>query len=331
MNEFYHAGQPTQHSLFSDADYVDIQQLTLFNPAEDVVALPQTSNKTKKCCKCKEYRALDEYSQRKDGRYEARCKECIREADRLRHNTDEHNAKRRDKHAKKLAFSDKRLLNSPALPPLPILFKVCRKCDPPVEKSIDEFGISKDRKDGHNPYCKECTRRIANSEKSKERRKKYEQSLGEEFIKKRYAGSKRWREKNIEKLRIQWREKYANDPEYAARMRANTDKWAQDNPEKRNASQMKRKAAFQGAYVEDVDYQAILELHGPWCYICDGPILAHHKIEFDHVVPLIPRPGDPQGSHTADNIRPTHKECNARKSNKRLEDMLSFDRRGPDN
>jgi 5-methylcytosine-specific restriction endonuclease McrA len=56
--------------------------------------------------------------------------------------------------------------------------------------------------------------------------------------------------------------------------------------------------------------------------------LLHHTLTFDHIVPLVPRAGDPQGTHTEDNIKPTHRECNARKSNRRLEDLTPFDRRG---
>jgi 5-methylcytosine-specific restriction endonuclease McrA len=300
MDELYHDFQ--QLSLFSDNEYIDISQHSLFDSFEAIALLPRS----RACLTCGKNKPLEDYDKQKSGKagYRAHCKVC--------------RAKERKEAPPRQEW-------------VKVSSKICPQCDPPIEKPIDEFGLSKDRKDGHNPYCKECARRIANSDKSKTRRKKYEEGLGEEFIKKRYAGGKAWRGKNIEKLRVQWREKYANDPEYAARMRANTDKWAQENPDKRNASQMKRKAITKGAQSEYVDYQAILEQYGPWCYICEGPILAHHKLEFDHIVPLVPRPNEPQGAHTAENIRPTHKECNARKSNKQLQDMLPFDRRGPDN
>jgi hypothetical protein len=213
-----------------------------------------------------------------------------------------------------------------------VLSKICPKCDPPTGKPISEFAVDKSRRDKCYPYCLECQRRIANSEKSKTRRHTYERerNLADPGIRQsQQAYQIAWRERNIEKLRLQWREKYANDPEYAARMYQHTRKWMKENPEKVIGLQMKRKAAKQGAIVEETDYYEIMQEYGGWCYICEQPILPEHTIEFDHLIPLLPRPGNPQGHHSKDNIRPTHKVCNARKSNKRLEDLTPFDRRGP--
>ena len=40
--------------------------------------------------------------------------------------------------------------------------------------------------------------------------------------------------------------------------------------------------------------------------------------EADHVLPLQPRPGDPQGSDSIENLRPISRRCNGSKSNQRL-------------
>lgn len=221
------------------------------------------------------------------------------------------------------------------LPPrqewIEVTSKICPTCDPPAEKPISEFASNKKNQDRHDWHCKACQRQWANSEEQKAKRRERERvnNLDPQYRQAQQDYRNEWREKNIEKLRIQWREKYANDPEYAARMRRNTIKWMKANPEKMVECQMRRKASMQGAAIEDVDYYEILKECGPWCHICEKPILAHHKIEFDHLIPLSPRPGDPQGTHTKENIKPSHKVCNARKSNKRLEDMTPFDRRGP--
>lgn len=222
-----------------------------------------------------------------------------------------------------------------ALPPrqewVEVTSKVCPKCDPPAEKLISEFALDKNSRDGHYYCCKVCQRQWANSEEQKSKRRERERvkNLDPIYRQEQQDWQNAWRDRNIDKLRIQWREKYANDPEYAARMRKNSRKWIKAHPDEMNAHQMKRKAIIQGTAVEDVDYQEILSEYGPWCYICDQPILPHHNLEYDHVIPLIPRTGEPQGTHTKDNIKPTHKSCNARKTNRRLEDLTPFDRRGP--
>src|SRR6266702_953122 len=220
-----------------------------------------------------------------------------------------------------------------ALPPrqewVEVTSKVCLTCDPPTEKPISEFALNKSSRDGHCWKCRVCQSKWATSEeqKAKARERLRRNNLDPEFRRATQEGQKAWRQRNIEKLRIQWREKYANDPEYAARMRKHARKWIEEHQDEMNAHQQKRKAILRGVEAEVVDYQEVLKYYGPWCYICESQILVSHKLEFDHVVPLIPRTGDPQGTHTFSNIRPTHKICNARKTNRRLEDMTPFDRR----
>ncbi len=96
-----------------------------------------------------------------------------------------------------------------------------------------------------------------------------------------------------------------------------------------NEHTMKRKARKLKAKTERVSYKRIQERDGMWCYICKQSILPHQKIAFDHVIPLIPRFGEPQGTHCENNIHLTHRICNTRKKNKPLETLTPFDRRGP--
>ncbi|HZU01540.1 MAG TPA: HNH endonuclease [Ktedonobacteraceae bacterium] len=97
----------------------------------------------------------------------------------------------------------------------------------------------------------------------------------------------------------------------------------------------RRQAHKVGTAVGNVSYTHILARDGYHCYICDKPIDPTLKkcdgaLSFDHRIPLRPRPGNPKGTHTEENIHPTHLVCNFRKNNRRLEDMTPFDRRGPD-
>lgn len=78
-----------------------------------------------------------------------------------------------------------------------------------------------------------------------------------------------------------------------------------------NAAYMRAKAA--GKEAERVDYAAILRTHGLTCSGCGKPIIKGIGVKegcltFDHLIPLAKG-----GSHTAQNIRPTHAECNRRK------------------
>lgn len=324
MVESYHAGQMSQLSLFAETNYVDIQQLTLFDPTGSTTFPSQISARSKKCSKCKEHKSIDEYSQRKNGRYEARCRECICKADRIRHNTDKNNIKRRENHAKKLALSDNRLLNSPAPPPSTVLFKVCPRCDPPIKKPIEEFGLSKDRKDGHTPYCRDCTAKIAHARIDKNRAWAAKRRSDPEWQAEQVAMRREWRHRNAERLREQGRLKYATDPEYARRVLANTAAWYEANPMKRREFVMRRKARKGDAAWSEVSYEGIIERDGMFCYICGQEIRIDQSLEFDHRIPL-----SRGGAHIEENISPTHACCNRRKWNKLIEEMSDFQRRGP--
>lgn len=61
-----------------------------------------------------------------------------------------------------------------------------------MNKTIDEFGLSKDAADGRNRYCLECLRKVA--------RESYK--------------------RNAEKLRQRAAERYANDPTHRAKRSA---------------------------------------------------------------------------------------------------------------
>lgn len=205
--------------------------------------------------------------------------------------------------------------------------KICPRCA--RDKPIDDFSLSKRTRNGHASWCKECAGEYAKAHEYRKKRTEREKKLGKDFAQKQYAISKRWREKNLDVLRVQWRKKYATDPEHAARMRQNSEKWRKNHPLEWRAKQMKREARERNAAIGPVDLQSVLSRHGRRCYICDQEILPTQKLAFDHVIPLVPHAGDPQGTHTEDNLRPTHDVCNKRKFNRRLDQLTEFDRRGP--
>jgi 5-methylcytosine-specific restriction endonuclease McrA len=127
------------------------------------------------------------------------------------------------------------------------------------------------------------------------------------------------------------------NPEYRQATRDAINEWRRNNPLSQQELTLRRNARKKAATTERVSYKRILERDGYHCYICEQPIDSSIKgrvpgaLSFDHIIPLQPREGEPQGTHSEDNIKPAHVACNARKINKPLESLTPFERRGPDN
>lgn len=96
------------------------------------------------------------------------------------------------------------------------------------------------------------------------------------------------------------------------------DRYAADSGPKLEAK-ARRKAAKIGAAIGGPVSYKVLRAAFPDCYLCGQPLSG--RIQYDHVIPLQPRPGEPSGAHCTDNLRPTHERCNLRKSNLRLADL----------
>jgi 5-methylcytosine-specific restriction endonuclease McrA len=186
--------------------------------------------------------------------------------------------------------------------------KVCKTCG--VEKPLSEFYAAKNPASSHTGKawargeCKECllakqsAQYTANPEPKREAARRQRESLPAE---KRREYNRRYYERHREEIRQR-----AKEYGWTAR-------WQAANPERRRANEAKRKAVMRQTATGTVDYAAILRTYGYVCHICGGTI-APSEIEFDHVIPL-----SLGGTHTQDNIRPAHQQCNRRKYNKLLE------------
>lgn len=184
--------------------------------------------------------------------------------------------------------------------------KICTKCL--EEKSYDEFDKGTG-KDGHQSHCKEC-------------RSQHNQQFRQENIEhfRAYDKSRIGDLKRNAQWMERYYEKYSQDEEYVERKRRNSQKRYQANPLIYREYVNRRIAHKRKAQIGKVSYKRILERDGYFCYLCQKPI-DPKDLCFDHIVPLQPRLGDPQGTHSEDNIRPAHKLCNLRKSNKRLDQL----------
>lgn len=97
--------------------------------------------------------------------------------------------------------------------------------------------------------------------------------------------------------------------------RANRHKAAVSARRWREANPIKRRSISHNAYgrgrdpqAERIDHGAILAEHGWLCHICGGEIDGLGDLHFDHVVPFARG-----GRHVAENVRPAHSICNAKK------------------
>lgn len=195
--------------------------------------------------------------------------------------------------------------------------KVCTKCL--QEKSREEDFNKGDGLDGYNPWCKDCQSEY-NHQKRQENIEHYQE----------YDRIRARTPERKAQYRKRYREAYAFNPRYIARKRIYGSAWSKANRLRKRESLLRYIAHKKKAVAGKVSYQHILERDGRWCYICEQPILPHQKLVFDHVIPLRPRPGEPQGTHTEDNIRPAHEACNVRKSNIPFECLTDWHKRGPD-
>lgn len=209
--------------------------------------------------------------------------------------------------------------NTPIVRPIS---KNCTECE--QEKLLSDFCINS--KGVPRSDCKQC-QSVENMRWFRNHPEQVRQNIQRRQTDPSYIVYHREKEK----------ERYATIPAVAEHKKEQARIWQQENSLKVRDRYNRRELKKRGTKTDPIDYEAILERDGPWCYICKGAIdISLRKpnlgsLVFDHVIPLQPRPGEPQGLHTEDNIKPTHQVCNNRKSNKRLEDMTPRDRRGPSN
>lgn len=86
---------------------------------------------------------------------------------------------------------------------------------------------------------------------------------------------------------------------------ADPERWALAD----RSRQGRQRARRAGTPALSVDYSAVLAEHGMTCHICTEAITSLDDLHFDHVIPIVRG-----GSHTADNVRPSHVACNRRKA-----------------
>lgn len=268
---------------------------------------------TKICIRCHIEQPLNRFA--KDPRYQdgykSACKNC-------------HNANRNKVLAdQKPSFFPKR--------------KTCTNCL--IEKPVNEFYKNRRSKDGYPSWCKTCK----DASDDKYHRRPERTTPRRKYINTRLTLFTKWcygceTEKSLDEFQAdeskkngthtQCKECRANASHIS--WAKNTEKhavknkeWRTQNPLKISELSRRRAARIAHASVGTVSYKRILDRDGMWCYICEKTIEPHHKVHFDHVIPLAHG-----GAHSEDNIKPTHDLCNCRKRDRLLSEMTPFQRRG---
>jgi 5-methylcytosine-specific restriction endonuclease McrA len=195
--------------------------------------------------------------------------------------------------------------------------KRCSDCG--SDKPLTDFPKGSVGTDGHKSYCKTChcererRRRIASRDTIAARRRalyatRIEEMRARDRARRRQEGEARNEKrrlahrKNPETLRQQvrrWRDAHLETIRQRAR------EYQKAHPEGQWARNAIRRARVRNApVVEKVDRQTIIERDRSICGIC-GEVVAPKDIHLDHILPLFLG-----GTHTADNLRVTHRLCN---------------------
>jgi len=166
--------------------------------------------------------------------------------------------------------------------------KTCGSCK--EEKAFSEFSKNKSGKYGLRSDCKLC------------RKKSY----------------KEWSEKNKEKIKQKQKSWYEKNQE---RSRQSRKKWRKNNADLIRENNRRREALLRKTKVANFTDKQVIEKYGTLCHICEKQIdmnAPRHSavkgwqlgLHIDHVIPL-----SKNGTHTIENVRPSHGICNVQKNN----------------
>ena len=185
-----------------------------------------------------------------------------------------------------------------------ILMKKCTKCD--IVSPATEAYFYRDirNKSGLYACCKVCSGayRLAHSEKQRQYNRVYRKDHFDVLRQKEKA----WREANKESLH-QKKQQYSM--ENRERLNIAARLYASTHPEQRQANEQRRRARKNGAAINDFTHSQWLAMQSHYdhrCVYCGKR--RKGKLTQDHITPL-----SKGGNHTASNIVPACRSCNAKK------------------
>lgn len=194
--------------------------------------------------------------------------------------------------------------------PSPGVLRICSKCH--IPQPLVEFYVDASKHDGYALQCKTCKRatvkkyRTDNPEKIHASKRAWKVTdQGRDAGRRHYHAH---RDIYIKKSR----ERYRKNPALSSeKQRA----WRIKNPAKAqiiiDRANTKRQELYQNAPLNNFTYgqfPTILAMHHYVCFWCGFP---SNRLEQDHIIPL-----SRGGPHTASNIVPACRSCNASKNDK---------------
>lgn len=208
--------------------------------------------------------------------------------------------------------------------------KRCLKCGRSLP--LTEFYKNNQREDGLTGNCRECItilrkkwdRKYNRSEKARQTAKRYYYSEKGQATKSAYRKSYKLTEEQKERYRLAAR-KHEKEPRYKARtirywqsakgkaVKAKKDRRYAITPGgkfSKHKTEIKRKHQIKTSdcTLTRKQWQEIKEAHNHTCAYCGRKM---ERLEMDHIIPL-----SKGGIHTAANIVPACRTCNAKKGNK---------------
>jgi 5-methylcytosine-specific restriction endonuclease McrA len=197
--------------------------------------------------------------------------------------------------------------------------KRCADCE--QTKPLTDFGIDRNRKDGHNPYCRQCRSkhkkiyraayrdRLSEQGRAYKQRPEVKQRDAEWMRQKRAANPALARQQTRDTMRKQ-------RVLYPERGREIARRWRARNPEKVSARNRRIKAFRRGVPGSHTlaEWRA-LKAHYSYRCLCCGKSEPQIMLTEDHVIPVTKG-----GSDNISNIQPLCSPCNASKGNRRSTD-----------
>jgi len=185
-------------------------------------------------------------------------------------------------------------------------YKTCTKCGQIKLRTSAFFFRSKRSPDGLRPDCAECGR-VRSRQYSQQNAKANRLRSNTWRInnpERKSKANKLWYEKNKTRIRNEWKQSYAI------------------NPEKHKVSSRVRRARVKGVIGEPYTWFEVIDMWGASCHICgkiidlDAPRQMSKQgweqgLHMDHVVPI-----SKGGSDTLSNVKPAHGLCNIKKNDK---------------
>lgn len=244
--------------------------------------------KTKRCSKCKAMKPPEQFStdrSRSDGLHPY-CKTCVRK-----------NSRAYTSREKPAPVSDMR---------------TCTKCL--EDKPLDEFYKDTSRSDGYAKICKTCKRQtvrdyaLANPEKIRADKLAWKKTPAGKACEQRYYNN------NRDDINARERQRYADDPQ---KILSRIHAWRIKNPDKAQAiidrGNTKRQERLANAPINDFTHTDWLLMLAAFNYRCAYCSRTNSRLERDHIIPL-----SKGGAHTASNIVPACRSCNAKKGTKTI-------------